>query len=408
MPNPTARLAAVRQTRGVSVDLTRLRRHPDVEPPSLRAYDAADALLLDEAAPVLRAAAPDLADVVVIGDTHGALTLSLVAALDGAGGRPARLRTHTDSVVGELALAANAATLGIDLDGVTAPDPYDDPAGLLGGARVVLLRLPRSLAALEETAQLVATHADPGVHLLAAGRDKHMTPAMNTILARSFADVRASRGRQKSRVLHARDARPGPLTHPVAATLAGVAVAGAAGHDVAVVAHGAAFAGAALDGGTRALLAHLQRMAPEAREAIDLGCGTGVLAVSLALARPDLRVLATDASAAAVASARATARGSGVEDRVDVRRADGLAGLPPASADLVVCNPPFHAGAAVVPDAGVRLLRGVRHVLRPGGELWTVYNSRLSRARELRRAVGPTEVVSDDGRFTVARTVRPD
>ncbi len=93
-----------------------------------------------------------------------------------------------------------------------------------------------------------------------------------------------------------------------------------------------------------------------------------------------------------------------VESRVRVRRADGLAGLPERSTDLIVCNPPFHSGAAVVPDAGVRLLRGTRRVLRPDGELWTVYNSRLSRARELRRTVGPTEVIADDGRFTVART----
>ena len=380
------------------LDLARLRRRPDVEHATLQAHDAADRLLLDEAAPLLSAAASDLSGVVVIGDTHGALTLSLLVDLAGP---LARLRAHTDSVLGEQALAANAGEVGVDLPAsVLGQDPYADPAALLAGAQVVLLRLPRSLAALEEVAQLVAAHADPAVHVVAGGRDKHMTPAMNAILARSFEDVHASRGRQKSRVLHARGARPGPLTYPHRATVP--AVVGE--RDVVVVSHGAAFAGASLDLGTRALLTHLPRMAPGAQDAIDLGCGTGVLAAALAMTRPELEVLATDASAAAVASARATAVANDVESRVRVRRADGLAGLPERSADLIVCNPPFHSGAAVVPDAGVRLLRRARRVLRPDGELWTVYTSRLSRARELRRTVGPTEVIADVGRFTVART----
>ncbi|WP_454296853.1 hypothetical protein [Salana multivorans] len=63
------------------LDLARLRRRPDVEHATLQAHDAADRLLLDEAAPLLSAAASDLSGVVVIGDTHGALTLSLLVDL---------------------------------------------------------------------------------------------------------------------------------------------------------------------------------------------------------------------------------------------------------------------------------------------------------------------------------------
>lgn len=73
--------------------------------------------------------------------------------------------------------------------------------------------------------------------------------------------------------------------------------------------------------------------------------------------------------------------------------------------DLVVCNPPFHSGVAVEPDAARGLLRDAGRVLAPGGELWCVFNSRLARARELRRLVGPTEVMGDNGTFTVTRSV---
>ena len=51
--------------------------------------------------------------------------------------------------------------------------------------------------------------------------------------------------------------------------------------------------------------------------------------------------------------------------------------MPDGSVDLVVCNPPFHVGAAVVTTAADRLFAAAARVLRPGGELWTVYNSAL-------------------------------
>jgi 16S rRNA (guanine1207-N2)-methyltransferase len=161
-----------------------------------------------------------------------------------------------------------------------------------------------------------------------------------------------------------------------------------------------------VDAGTRALLAALPRMAPDARTALDLGCGTGVLATSLALARPGLTVLAGDQSAAAAASATETAAANGVAGRVRVVRDDAASSVPDTSVDLVVCNPPFHLGAAVVTGAADRLFAAAGRVLRPGGELWCVYNNRLPHRAALRRLVGPTQVAASDRRFTVTVSTR--
>jgi 16S rRNA (guanine1207-N2)-methyltransferase len=46
-------------------------------------------------------------------------------------------------------------------------------------------------------------------------------------------------------------------------------------------------------------------------------------------------------------------------------------------------------------------------VLRPGGELWTVYNNQLPHRSALRRLVGPTQVAASDRRFTVTVSTRP-
>jgi len=359
-----------------------LRRWPDVEAENLYAVDATDRLITDEAAGAVRTA-PHA--VVVIGDRYGALTLG-AAALTGATG----IRVHQDPLSGELALANNAALTG--LIGSYAHQPLD--AELVRGARVVLVQLPKSLAELQEIAETVAAHADPAVVVYAGGRVKHMTPAMNDVLRRCFTEVSATLARQKSRVLVARGARPGiEPTFPRRQR-----------HDdlaIEVCAHGAAFGGTKIDPGTRFLLGFLDQMSPEARSAVDLGCGTGALAVTLARVRPGLEVTATDDSASAIASTVATSAANGVAAQVTAVRDDAMASMPGASVDLVLCNPPFHLGTSVHAGAALKLFAAAGRVLRPGGELWTVFNTHLAYASSLRRLVGPTKVVGRDARYTV-------
>jgi 16S rRNA (guanine1207-N2)-methyltransferase len=262
----------------------------------------------------------------------------------------------------------------------------------------VLVKAPKALDALRETAEVVAAGAADDVTLYVGGRVKHMTHAMNGVLRDSFGEVSATLARQKSRVLVARGPRPGPPSFPRRQEHPDLGLT--------VCAHGAAFAGTKTDRGTLALLAVLPDAVPGAATAVDLGCGTGLLAVALATSRPALRVTATDQSAAAVASARATAAVNEVADRVHVVRDDAAAGLPEASVDLVVCNPPFHLGTTVSDTVAERLFTGAARVLRAGGELWCVYNSHLPHRRALQRIVGPTRQVARDPTFTVTASTR--
>ncbi|MFI7002754.1 class I SAM-dependent methyltransferase [Nocardia sp. NPDC050175] len=368
--------------------LSRLRRYPDVEALNLYAVDAADRLILDVADEAL--ASSGSGKIAVLGDAYGALTIGAVAAHD-----LRNVRVYQDLLTGELALANNARALGY-ADRYTA---YPLGRELLADVRVVLLRLPRALAGLIEVADAIARYADPEVVVFAGGRDKYLTKSMNDVLAQSFSEVRASRGRQKSRTLLVSGPKPvGEPPFPVQDRLDDLGID--------VVAHGAAFSGARLDIGTRFLLDHLKWMKPDAREAIDLGCGTGILAVALAKARPALRVLGTDQSAAAVASARATVAVNGVAERVTVVRDDAMSSAADNSADLVLCNPPFHVGAAVHTGSAIKMFAETGRVLRPGGELWTVFNSHLNYRGVIERMVGRTDVVGRNRKFTVTRSVR--
>ncbi len=370
-------------------DFQVLRRFPDLEADNLVAVDATDRLVLAEAGAAIAAAGAGR--VVVVGDRYGAMTLGSIA-LHGA----QDVRVHQDPITGEQALARNA--LRVEVTNGFRQLPLTQ--GLFAGATVVLGQLPKNLDALREIAQLAATNADPGVRLVLGGRVKHMTLTMNDVLADSFAEVWASLATQKSRVLVARQPRldVAVSSFPMREHHADL--------DLWVCAHGAAFAGPKLDMGTRFLLEFLDRMRPAAATAVDLGCGTGVIAATLALARPQLSVLATDQSAAAVSSAVATLAANGLTERVQVLRDDAMSTLPDACVDLILCNPPFHLGTSVHAGVALRLFDAAGRVLAAGGEMWTVFNSHLAYARTLSHSVGPTRVAGRNAKFTVTVSTR--
>jgi release factor glutamine methyltransferase len=73
---------------------------------------------------------------------------------------------------------------------------------------------------------------------------------------------------------------------------------------------------------------------------VDVGTGTGAIALSIKGERPDARVFATDVSAEAVALTRENAEALGLD--VEVLAGDILGSLPPdVRASLVVSNPPY-------------------------------------------------------------------
>jgi len=80
---------------------------------------------------------------------------------------------------------------------------------------------------------------------------------------------------------------------------------------------------------------------PAAGRVLDLGTGSGCIAVTLAAERPAWEVIATDLSVDALTVARMNARRHAVADRVRPLAADLTAGLALARFDLVVANPPY-------------------------------------------------------------------
>ncbi len=88
----------------------------------------------------------------------------------------------------------------------------------------------------------------------------------------------------------------------------------------------------------------IELLAPgAAQRVVDLGTGSGAVALAVKHARPAASVLATDISAAALAVARANAARLGLD--VAMQHGAWWRGLEGRRFDLVLSNPPYIAGA---------------------------------------------------------------
>ena len=88
--------------------------------------------------------------------------------------------------------------------------------------------------------------------------------------------------------------------------------------------------------------AALARLTPRAA-ILDLGTGSGAIAVTLACQRPEARVVATDASAAALRVARGNAERHHCEARIELVEGDWYAPVGDRRFDLIASNPPYVA-----------------------------------------------------------------
>ncbi|CAM5597067.1 Ribosomal RNA large subunit methyltransferase G OS=Streptomyces fumanus OX=67302 GN=rlmG PE=3 SV=1 [Streptomyces fumanus] len=366
-----------------------LARFPADPRDPLRAWDASDEYLLGHLA---EREVPLSGTVVVLGDRWGALVTAL------AEHRPTQI---TDSHLAQEATRANLARNGVAPDAVHLLTTQDPPPARID---VLLVRVPKSLALLEDQLLRLAPAVHEGTVVVGTGMVKEIHTSTLELFERVLGPTRTSLARKKARLIFctpdpARERPAGrwPLTYRLPEDAGPVA-------GRTVVNHAGVFCADRLDIGTRFFLKHLP--GPGARRVVDLGCGNGVVGTAVALADPDAEVLFTDESFQAVASAEATYRANGAPGRAEFRVGDGLVGVPDGSVDLVLNNPPFHSHQATTDATAWRMFTGARRALAPGGELWVVGNRHLGYHVKLRRLFGNCRLVASDPKFVVLRAVR--
>ncbi|MFD0502702.1 methyltransferase [Streptomyces chiangmaiensis] len=366
-----------------------LTRFPEDPRDRLRAWDASDTYLLRH---LSASGTPLDGAVVVVGDRWGALTTAL------AGHRPTQI---TDSFLAREATLGNLARNDVEADGVRLLTTRDAPPDRVD---VLVVRVPKSLALLEDQLHRLAPAVHEGTVVVGTGMVKEIHTSTLKLFERILGPTRTSLAEQKARLIFCtpdpalgRGVNPWPYRYELPDGIGPLS-------GRTVTNHAGVFCADHLDIGTRFFLEHLPR-GRGAQRVVDLGCGNGIVGLATALTNPEAEVVFVDESYQAVASAEATYRDN-TEGSAEFRVGDGMSGVPAASVDLVLNNPPFHSHQATTDAIAWRMFTGARRALRPGGELWVIGNRHLGYHVKLRRLFGNSELIASDAKFVVLKAVR--
>ncbi|XCY75131.1 methyltransferase [Pseudomonas sp. CBR-F] len=359
-----------------------LIRQPEQHNDPLQAFDAADEYLLSYLAEQQLTTATR---VLVLNDSFGALAASLEGHV--------RVTSSGDSFLGALGLEKNLARNGKAFDAVTFLPASQTPAGPFDR---VLIRVPKTLALLEEQLIRLQGQLAPGAEVIAGAMVKHLPRAAGELLERYIGPMHASLAVKKARLLIATLAdRPHAVSpYPTRYSLETPAIE--------LLNHANVFCREGLDIGTRAFLPHLPANLGDARVA-DLGCGNGVLAIASALQNPQAQYTLVDESYMAVQSAEENWRAALGERDVLIRPGDGLADQEAQSLDVVLCNPPFHQQQVVGDFLAWRMFQQAREALVVGGALYIVGNRHLGYHTKLARLFRGVEQVATTPKFVVLK-----
>lgn len=367
-----------------------LSRFPEDPRDQLRAWDSSDEYLLRHLADEQIALS---GTVVVVGDRWGALVTAL------AEHRPAQI---TDSFLTREATRANLARRGVEAGSVGLLTTRDTPPARVD---VLLVRVPKSLALLEDQLLRLAPAVHEGTVVVGTGMVKEIHTSTLRLFERILGPTRTSLAEKKARLIFCtpeptreRGGSPWPYSYVLPDGIGPVS-------GCPVVNHAGVFCADRLDIGTRFLLRHLPAT-KGLRRVVDLGCGNGVVGTAVALADPEAEVLFVDESFQAVASAKATYQVNDAPGQAEFRVGDGLAGVPAGSVDLVLNNPPFHSHQATTDATAWRMFTDAERALRSGGELWVIGNRHLGYHVKLRRLFGNSRLVASDPKFVVLRAVK--
>lgn len=372
-----------------------LHRWPLNQPnSSLQAWDAADELLIlhaQEAISQFTLQHQRQPTLLLINDSFGALSCALSDC--------------TQFQINDSVLAAqgtlynrqqnNIADSGLQQLSSLAPYPAQPD--------IVLLKLPNNHSYLQYVLQQLASVVTPQTLILASAKAKDISRNVLAMFDNTLGPASASLTVKKCRLIQCSFSTllPGaaavqfPLAWPLEHT------------EFTVVNHANVFSREKLDQGARFFLQHLPEI-KSAQRVIDLGCGNGVLGLALLSQYSDFQLVCCDESYMAADSARQTIANN-LPDKLALCEFivdDCLSQQQDKSADIVLCNPPFHQQHAVTGHIASQMFTDAKRVLQQGGRLRIVANRHLGYADVLKRLFGNCQQLAADPKFVILEAIK--
>lgn len=151
-----------------------------------------------------------------------------------------------------------------------------------------------------------------------------------------------------------------------------------------------------LDTGTALLLEYVP--APSKGRVLDLGCGSGVIGLSMKARETKLAVTLADIDALALQSARLNSARLGLD--VQIEASNGLAQLV-GKFDFIFTNPPFHQGKETNYQFARDLFSQAKQHLHHDGQLWLVANNHLPYENWAAEYFSQVEVMAQERGFKI-------
>jgi 16S rRNA (guanine1207-N2)-methyltransferase len=357
----------------------KLQRMPLRSSDSLRAWDSADQLLLAQ----LQDLGP-VSNILVVNDHFGALGTGLAYAHQGV-----KLTVWSDSYLAQQALQHNCRSNQLPevhfIDAVATPQgPFD----------LVIMRVPKSHSLLQDQISRLLPQLTPTARVIMPIMVKYLDNSLYELLTRLLGPLTSSRAVKKARLL---SAEPTQITSQAPMPVINSWQYG----DLTLSHYSGVYGRKRLDEGSQFLLQNWPR--GDYKNIVDLGCGNGILSLQAARSWPYAAITGVDESYMAVSSAAYNAKQNGVAKSCQFQVGNCLTELADKSADLILCNPPFHQQRVVGDQLAMAMFADASRVLDKHGELWVVGNRHLGYHAKLKRWFKHIEQQGKHPKFVVLR-----
>lgn len=387
----------------------KLGRFPyDAEDRLLRAWNGADTLICEY---MHSYSEGKTLNVLILNDSFGALTLASLRLGHS-------VCVQSDSALSRLACKKNAALNDIDLTNLIWIDSISPLDFSSWAPDLVIMQIPKSNVLLEFQIRRLASSLIPGTPVCAGAMTRDVHNSTIQLFATHIQNTTTSLASHKARLIHSifsadqttgskkAQAQPEwpriqPLEEPNLPSLN-------------LVNHAGIFSASGHDQGSLMLLHYLAKTGDSLFQGenkksnsspciIDCGCGNALLALVAARVFPQSTLVCADESFMAVESAREGFFLNGLSERAEFLWTDCLDGVKNESADLILCNPPFHQGMGQTQTLSIanRMFEDSRRCLKPSGKLLVVTNRHLGHHRHLEELFPRVSVVAENERFMV-------
>ncbi|EDT9359698.1 23S rRNA (guanine(1835)-N(2))-methyltransferase RlmG [Salmonella enterica subsp. enterica serovar Blockley] len=364
-----------------SLTLKRFPQTDDVNP--LLAWEAADEYLLQQLdeteirGPVL-----------ILNDTFGALSCALAEQSPYSIG---------DSYLSELGTRENLRHNGIAESSVTFLDSTADYPQAPG---VVLIKVPKTLALLEQQLRALRKVVTAQTRIIAGAKARDIHTSTLELFEKVLGPTTTTLAWKKARLINCTFSHPQLADAPQTLSWK-LEDTGWTIHN-----HANVFSRTGLDIGARFFMQHLPENLDG--EIVDLGCGNGVIGLSLLAKNPQANVVFVDESPMAVDSSRLNVETNLPEafERCEFMINNALSGVEPFRFNAVFCNPPFHQKHALTDNIAWEMFHHARRCLKINGELYIVANRHLDYFHKLKKIFGNCATIATNNKFVILKAVK--